>query len=70
MEDKKLVVKFEVTAEIDTSNMEGDTFEEKLENWKNQVDLQLFDSLDPAGQAALLADAKALAAARKSQDSL
>ena len=50
MEDKKLVVKFEVTAEIDTSNMEGDTFEEKLENWKNQVDLQLFDSLDHWGE--------------------
>lgn len=50
MEDKKLVVKFEVIAEIDTSNMEGDTFEEKLENWKNQVDLQLFDSLDHWGE--------------------
>lgn len=50
MEDKKLIVKFEVTAEIDTSNMEGDTFEEKLENWKRQVDFQLFDSLDHWGE--------------------
>jgi len=32
--------------------------------------MELFNSLDPAGRAALLADARALAAARKSQDNL
>lgn len=48
-----------------TATPEGDGLNESRRSL-----IQLFDSLDPAGQAALLADAKALAAARKSQDSL
>ena len=38
MIDKNLIVKFEVIAEIDTSMIEGDTYEEKLQNWKNDVE--------------------------------
>lgn len=38
MTDKKLIVKFEVTAETDTSMILGDTYEEKLQNWKRDVE--------------------------------
>lgn len=38
MEDKKLVVKFEVVAETDTSMVLGDTYEEKLKNWEHDVE--------------------------------
>jgi len=45
MEDsKKLVVKFEVTCEIDSSNVDGDSLEEKLESWKHDVDSTLYDA--------------------------
>lgn len=37
MIDKKLVVKFEVIVETDTSMVLGDTYEEKLQNWKRDV---------------------------------
>ena len=38
MTDKKLIVKFEVIAETDTSMVLGDTYEEKLQNWKRDVE--------------------------------
>jgi len=38
MIDKKLIVKFEVVAETDTSMEFGDTYEEKLQNWKRDVE--------------------------------
>ena len=38
MIDKKLIVKFEVVAETDTSMVFGDTYEEKLQNWKKDVE--------------------------------
>lgn len=38
MEDKKLVVKFTIICETDTSMILGDTYEEKLQNWKRDVE--------------------------------
>ncbi|MBQ3415348.1 MAG: hypothetical protein IJH39_08410 [Clostridia bacterium] len=38
MIDKKLVVKFKVIVETDTSMVLGDTYEEKLQNWKHDVE--------------------------------
>lgn len=38
MKDKKLIVKFTVIAETDTSCVLGDTYEEKLKNWKHDVE--------------------------------
>ena len=38
MEDKKLVVRFTVVAETDSSMVLGDTFEEKLKNWEHDVE--------------------------------
>ena len=46
MEDKKLIVKFEVTVEIDASDMNGYSLEEKLENLKGEIDCKLFNSLE------------------------
>ena len=44
MEDKKLIVKFTVICETDTSMVEGDTFEEKLKNWEHYVEETLDDA--------------------------
>jgi len=46
MKAKKLIVKFEVTVEIDASDMIGDSLEEKLENFKGEIDCKLFNSLE------------------------
>lgn len=44
MEDKRIVVKFEVICETDTSMVDGNTVEEKVNNWKDYVE----DILDHA----------------------
>ena len=38
MKDKKLIVKFTVIAETDTSCVLGDTYDEKLKNWEHDVE--------------------------------
>lgn len=45
MKDKKLVVKFTVICETDTSMVEGDTSEDKLKNFKDEVELRLYNNL-------------------------
>ena len=45
MKSKNLVVKFEVVCETDSDNIDENTFEEKLERWKNEVEETLYDSI-------------------------
>lgn len=49
MKDKKLVVKYTIICETDTSMVLGDTYEEKLENWVNDVGDALTSEIDHWG---------------------
>ena len=49
MKDKKLVVKYTIICETDTSMVLGDTYEEKLENWVNDVGDALTSEIDHLG---------------------
>lgn len=53
MKDKKLIVKYTVICETDTSMIKGDTYEEKLENWKNKVEDTFNENIDNLPEAYL-----------------
>lgn len=56
MKDKKLVVKFTVICETDTSMVEGDTYEEKLANWEHNVEEALEGEIRHWGDTYLFTD--------------
>lgn len=55
---KRLVIKFEVVVETDTDNVIGDNNEDKLEQWKRNVDIALFDALDHWGEVSFTINCK------------
>lgn len=50
MKDKKLILKFEILTEIDTSNQNGDTYNDKLENFKQSIEKSLNYSFSDFGE--------------------
>jgi len=56
MEDKKIVLKFTIICETDTSMVNGDTYEEKLNNFEHDVENALESEIRHLGDTELSID--------------